>query len=426
MIRNARNARRGLTLTEVLVAMFVMAIGMLSLLTLFPLGAMQVGQALRDDRTSQVARSADAHMRQAWRHQVIPNVPFPSTTANIEPFYAPMDDPNLEARGFYSASVAYNRFVGNATTPRSAPFNVTPGLPRTTVGSPVSPYLLTLDNYIATGTNPALTNTGRDAYSGGLNTSTTNIKSYPVFVDPHGEQNFPAPPLNSSAKFWVGANSGTTSTLVQNQTLFLPRRQLLSIANAPSPVARAAATLELGGLTDDMTFRPNGTPDSAGLGRQGRFTWAAVVQRPRNDIRDVADLQILVFDRRLIPPTQGDEYVLIPHSANNAGDRQLTVTVPAPKPDSGTVLIRRGGWIMDGTLDTALTPTSQRNAYFYRIAAFTEDTATPAAPAGFVRYLLDLDTPLKANVNTTTTRLYLFGGLIEVFPRPQLRPDSNY
>lgn len=184
--------------------------------------------------------------------------------------------------------------------------------------------------------------------------------------------------------------------------------------------------MELGGLTDDMTFRQNGTPDSAGLGRQGRYTWGAIVQRPRNDIRDVADLQILVFDRRVTPLSQGDEYVVIPHSASSAGDRQLTITVPLPKPDTGTVLVRRGGWIMDGTLETPITATSQRNAYFYRIAAFTEDGTGSAPPAGFVRYVLDLDTPLKAAVNTTSTRLYLFGGLIEVFPRPQLRPDSNY
>ena len=430
MIRNTRNARSGLTLTEVLVAMFVMALGMLSLLTLFPLGAMQVGQALRDDRTSQVARSADAYLRQAWRHQVMPNMPYPGTSASIEPFYAPMDDPNLESRGYYSTSLAYNRFVGTGTTTYPTPFNTAPALPRTTPGSPVSPYLLTLDNYVAPGTNPALTNTGRDAYSGGLNTSTTNIKSYPVFVDPHGEQNSGAAPASRSGKLWVGANNDTSLpayAAIRDNTLFLPRRQLLSIVNTVGAPAKAAAALELGGLTDDLSFRPNGTPDSAGLGRQGRFTWAAVIQRPRNDIRDVADLQILVFDRRVMPLSQGDEYVLVPDAANNAGDRQLTVTVPLPKPDSGTVLVRRGGWIMDGTLEVPLTATSQRNAHFYRIAAYTETAAT----ATTVTYLLDLETPLKANVSPITmtnsgTRLYLFAGLIEVFPRPQLRPDSNY
>ena len=42
--------RPGITLVEVLVAIFIMAIGLLALLTLFPLGALRMAQALQDDR----------------------------------------------------------------------------------------------------------------------------------------------------------------------------------------------------------------------------------------------------------------------------------------------------------------------------------------------------------------------------------------
>jgi hypothetical protein len=45
------------TLLEVLTAMFIMAIGMLALLTLFPLGAINMAQALRDDRAASSAHS---------------------------------------------------------------------------------------------------------------------------------------------------------------------------------------------------------------------------------------------------------------------------------------------------------------------------------------------------------------------------------
>jgi len=44
--------RPGITLIEVLVAIFIMAIGLLALLTLFPLGALRMSQALQDDRTA--------------------------------------------------------------------------------------------------------------------------------------------------------------------------------------------------------------------------------------------------------------------------------------------------------------------------------------------------------------------------------------
>jgi hypothetical protein len=51
--------RTGVTLVEVLVAIFVMAIGLIALLTLFPIGVLRMYQALRDERCAQCAYSAD-------------------------------------------------------------------------------------------------------------------------------------------------------------------------------------------------------------------------------------------------------------------------------------------------------------------------------------------------------------------------------
>jgi hypothetical protein len=45
---------------EVLVAIFIMAIGLLTLLTLFPLGALSMAQAIKDERSSQAAANAIA------------------------------------------------------------------------------------------------------------------------------------------------------------------------------------------------------------------------------------------------------------------------------------------------------------------------------------------------------------------------------
>jgi hypothetical protein len=52
--------RTAVTLVEVLVAIFVMAIGLLALLTLFPLGALRMAQAIKDDRTAHAAANAAA------------------------------------------------------------------------------------------------------------------------------------------------------------------------------------------------------------------------------------------------------------------------------------------------------------------------------------------------------------------------------
>jgi hypothetical protein len=50
----------GTALIEVLVAIFVMGVGLLALLTLFPLGALEMAQAIKDDRTATVAANAAA------------------------------------------------------------------------------------------------------------------------------------------------------------------------------------------------------------------------------------------------------------------------------------------------------------------------------------------------------------------------------
>jgi len=56
LLRTTR--RSGATLVEVLVAIFVMAIGLLALLALFPLGVIRMAQAIQDGRTAQSAHNA--------------------------------------------------------------------------------------------------------------------------------------------------------------------------------------------------------------------------------------------------------------------------------------------------------------------------------------------------------------------------------
>jgi hypothetical protein len=56
MIRQIRRGvRPGITLLEVLTAIFIMGIGLLAILTLFPLGALSMARAVRDDRAATIA-----------------------------------------------------------------------------------------------------------------------------------------------------------------------------------------------------------------------------------------------------------------------------------------------------------------------------------------------------------------------------------
>jgi hypothetical protein len=56
-------ARPAVTLIEVLIAIFVVALGLLALLTLFPLGALSMGQAIKDDRVALTAANAVATIK---------------------------------------------------------------------------------------------------------------------------------------------------------------------------------------------------------------------------------------------------------------------------------------------------------------------------------------------------------------------------
>jgi hypothetical protein len=58
-----KHRRAGVTLIEVLVSIFVVALGLLALLTLFPLGALSMAQAIKDDRVAQTAANAVATIK---------------------------------------------------------------------------------------------------------------------------------------------------------------------------------------------------------------------------------------------------------------------------------------------------------------------------------------------------------------------------
>ena len=94
--------RAGLSLIEVLAALFIMGIGLISLFTLFPYGALQMASAVKDDRTAQCASAADAYMRVYWKERVLephPNSPQEPFFRQVFPQADAMDDPNADANG---------------------------------------------------------------------------------------------------------------------------------------------------------------------------------------------------------------------------------------------------------------------------------------------------------------------------------------
>jgi hypothetical protein len=90
-MRYSTPRRNGLTMAEVLIALFTTALGLMAILTLFPLGAAQMAQAIKDDRCAHAANLATAEARILWRQL------WENGTAMNEPFVKAMDNPDADS-----------------------------------------------------------------------------------------------------------------------------------------------------------------------------------------------------------------------------------------------------------------------------------------------------------------------------------------
>lgn len=355
-------ARPAFSLTEVLVALFVMAVGVISLLTLFPVGAVQMGYALRDSRARDTAGQADGYLRQWWQTKVLgdefPAPPPELVTVSFNPVYA----------------------------------------------GPVPPI-------------NALTYGGLPPLPAGP------TPSYPVYLDPIGHQ---ARPVGSWPQLALAGTAITPPTPPLNGPAqygtVIQRRTVTALNNNYVASFRACS------LVDDLEFGPNGRPaDAAQTGsaaevvRNGRYNWAAMLQLPSLTNPTVADVKILVFERRAPGIAPADAEACYPNAANNTpvtfqvGSTQLVI------PDTlDNLKVRPNGWIMDGTVDHVQ---GIRNAHFYRIQSVTElGTST----------LVELVTPLRPATGSSGVsgipqyngRVYVLNNLVEVFDRPPLSPSK--
>ncbi len=118
--------RPAVTLMEVLIAMFIMAIGMLALLALFPVGAVSMAQALKDDRCAYASTMSESvaianNVRYGDLNVVGPNGAF----LNLNP-----------VNGVPGSGLAfvdpYGALMMPTTPPFGLPLGAVPGTPATT------------------------------------------------------------------------------------------------------------------------------------------------------------------------------------------------------------------------------------------------------------------------------------------------------
>jgi prepilin-type N-terminal cleavage/methylation domain-containing protein len=303
-IRGPRSPRKGVTLTEVLIAMFVMALGLMGIMALFPLGAAQTANAVKDERSLQTAQVVEGHARILWR-------------------------------SVYSSSTMNNDYAG--------PFQT-------------EPALRAFNNPDAQYANPAAQFTPAQE----VISSNSGEPSFPIYFDPIGWSYQPG-----ASAYWVG---GIGPAPGQNAGGILPRRTIAPILGlANSKAAQTAATIRMFALMDDFTtFNAQGSANP--VNRGGRYSAAYLIQRAFNNSNTQANLTVVVYQNRPVADTFSAETVLAVNQSVVPGSTAVAFPKAGiPSLRKGTWLLLAGRIDLPNPPNANPTHPSYAYANFYRI-----------------------------------------------------------
>jgi hypothetical protein len=313
------NRRNGTTLIEVLVSIFVMGIGLIALFTLFPIGALRIGQSIHNDKSTLACGNAWAMaIGEGLRTDPLV-VKVPASTAA----YGDSDFPNGVPDVFLNP-------YPNGSSPNADPFSKSYAV----VADPVGYFSVGGASKNWVGGVPGLLRRRPVQYIAETSTVNTFLNTYRTFT------------LWDDISFDSREQPGTPQHV--GNTVFREYRfSWLYLLRRPMATQNPQTSKS-----------PNYLPNLA----------------------DVVDCSIVVFDRRPLSMTGNlilPEYVYANKSYFDPTRNTITIdytnNVPPP--------IRPGNWILDATIvnnpsPPALPNTVNQHAYFYRVVAVTDITNT--------------------------------------------------
>jgi hypothetical protein len=337
LLRQAKNRLRpAATLTEVLVAIFIMGIGLLALLSLFPLGALSMAQAIKDDRTAHAAKNAfavaelfnihnDPYVYPQAAYQYPQNALISDGYVNPLPgVMPPLADPTKPSYPVYVDPYAFSFLGLNALQPLGQ-----------TVGN-----------------------------TGGIGIS----RRSPALATNLGSMVFPI--SNQPTVRWF--------TLLDDVSNF---QDNAAPVLAPLPLPPVAPFIQ-----------PT-------VQRANRYSWAYMLRRPKSGDPTVVDVSVVVYSGRSLSilgetaySTGVDPATLAPTQGVRFDPSLKYVDVSFPVGQAPPV--RRGSWILDATVVVPTNPPQpDPHGFFYRVVEVT-DLGTVAA--GTNAFRLELQTSPKA------------------------------
>jgi hypothetical protein len=357
--------RAGVTLVEVLVAIFVMGIGLIALLTLFPIGMLRMARAIHDERSGQSAQTASAnaviHSLGADADVVtVPGDPFNAGALNPDVFANPMPrDPTTGAAVLWNAD----------------PFSA----------------------------------------------------SYPIFVDPIGYYNVAGVSQHWVGGFTPTVN-GLPRTATSHQGGLRRRPAEFVRRTAATAAQRNLNIFQAFTLWDDMVFEYDtaagwpGGPKVVGAAalRDPRFSWGYTMQRPMTSDKSVVEVSVVVFDTRSLSISgAGSLSEQVYPNTTFFDPVKNTISIDFSGPGVVPPPIRPGNWIMDVTPYNPTGTTGSAHAFWYRVVAVQE------LPGKIARF--EVQQPIRGRFQGPSNALGFQGtcvileGVAEVFDKGPMR-----
>ncbi len=369
--------RSGMTLVEVLVAIFIMGIGLVALLTLFPIGILRIAQSIRDDKC--VSCVINAHAL-AQVHDVRNDIDVVSEMSVPAYAYDPLNPlPDLFVNP-YPKDLA-----GKAMLVDADPFGAS------------YPILADPVGFFSTGGAAQHWVGGAPGF----------LRRRPVEFTRRGAL----------------APADVLKNVQRNFTLW----DDASFDNGDPLAGAAPGTPTILAATVPPT-----------IARNSRFSWAYVFHRPQTQDRSIVDCSVVVFDTRPLGLTGTltlAEYVypnvtyFDPVKNTILIEYSSTIVPPVVPPP-----VRPGNWIMDASPYLSSPTTGSAHAYFYRVVAADDlvigtrqfaryEVQTPLRgfTTGFTPVIDPTDTSVTPVPSVYQGTAIVFEGIAEVFEKGPVR-----
>ena len=374
-----RRRRRGITLMEVLISILVMGIGLVAVASLFPVGLVAIRQAIRDQRSVMLARSAKAQL------EVRRDLDLSSNTELL------------------------HLLTGQSDASLSATYPILPaGTARTWLTDPANPVA-----------GP----------------------SYPVLVDPMGASAGTSWGIRThvgyfDAAVWPGGPDEMTPPDTTEQIDRFDARAV----NHPLAFATPTAAFEhLVGSMDDMVYYPPQSPSfpgpvhpdsvpptQANIVRDHLYSWTTMVRLAESSTVNVVEVCIAVYNRRTLVadaerayPAQrtGGSQFSGPGFTNEDNpdtqqDERAQVVITWPQASGvGPPDVPIGGYVLDATNQVGDDTDRRRNGYYYRVIGRSDVGVVAVGGTSYLQQTLYLENPARAK----GTVAVFPKGLVEVF-----------